>query len=426
MRIGILCHASLGGSARVATRLAEELARRGHRVGLFTRTVPYGEWGCADGVTLHVTDPGGELDHHPAYLHTDWPAEEIQEFSSQILDAIAAEELDILHFHYAVPFAFVAARVRHDLGDAAPALVGTLHGTDVYTHGRRPETKRRLKRALRELDALTTVSHAHARLSKEVLDLPVEPAVIPNFVDLPRFRPERHVSSNPVLSLSKEPVLSLTSASLRAEPQAEGSVEPSKEPVLSLSKEPEAHPRPVIVHISNFRPIKDLAGVVRIFLGIRKQMKAELWLVGDGQVMDEAQALLQASPFENDVRYWGMQRDVASILPQADLLLSASLYESFCLVALEALACGVPVLATDVGGLPEVVRHGETGYLYPVGDYATAVSHAVNLLSDQRRHRTMCEMAVLSARRFDQQRIVSTYEDLYRRLLCQPRPEQPR
>jgi N-acetyl-alpha-D-glucosaminyl L-malate synthase BshA len=308
------------------------------------------------GVTLHVTDSSGEPDHHPAYLQTDWLAEEIHEFLSQILGLIATEELDILHFHYAVPFAFVAARVRHHLGDAAPALVGTLQGTDVYTHGRRPETKRRLKRALRELDALTTVSHAHARLSKEVLDLPVEPAVIPNFVDLTCFRPERHVPSKPVLGL--------TSAS---------SVEPSKER--------EAHPRPVIVHISNFRPIKDLPGVVRIFLEIRKQVKAELWLVGDGQVMDEAQAMLQASSFENDVQYWGMQRDVASILRQTDLLLSASLYEIFCLVALEALAFGVPVLATDIGGLPEVVRHGETGYLY--------------------------------------------YEDLYRRLLCQPRPEQP-
>ena len=418
MRIGILCHASLGGSARVATRLAEELARRGHGVHLFTRTAPYGDWGRADGVTVHTIDSNGELDHHVAYLYTNWTAEEIQDFSSQVLAVIAAKELDILHFHYAVPFAFVAASVRHHLGDAAPALVGTLHGTDVYTHGRKPETKRHLRLALRELDALTTVSKAHARLSQEVLDLPAEPAVIPNFVDLSRFRPEGNVSANPVMSLSKEPVQGLTSVSLRAEPQAEGSVEPSKEP--------EAHPRPVIVHISNFRPIKDLRGVVRIFLGIREQMDAGLWLVGDGQAMDETQAMLQASPFEKDVRRWGTQRDVVSILPQGDLLLSASLYESFCLVALESLACGVPVLATHVGGLPEVVTHGETGYLYPVGEYATAVSYAVNLLSDQRQYRAMSEKAMLSARKFDQQVIVSRYEDLYRRLLCRPRSEQSR
>ena len=376
-----MCHSSFGGSARVATRLAEELARRGHKIHLFARTTPFGEWDPASSVMLHTTMPDREADLHPASLYTDWPTEECRAFVSCVLDVIATDGLDVLHFHYAVPFSFIAAEVRQRLGQRSPVLVGTLHGTDVVVHGKDPVQGPQLTQALLHLDGLTTVSVAHARLSAEVLGLSAWPKVIPNFVNLSRFHPQK------------------------LPPSGRGR---AGEGVRS---------RPRIVHVSNFRSVKGPQDVARMFVAIREQTKAELWLIGDGEEMEAVKSIFQQSGVENDVRYWGLQRDVASLLAQTDLLLMASSYESFCLVALEAMACGVPALATRVGGLPEVVVHGETGFLYPVGDYDSAVSFAVSLLSDPARHQAMREAAAQHARRFGSERIVPAYEELYQRLL---------
>jgi glycosyltransferase involved in cell wall biosynthesis len=153
--------------------------------------------------------------------------------------------------------------------------------------------------------------------------------------------------------------------------------------------------------------------VARIFFALREQIEAELWLVGDGEEMDLTKNTLQSLGLENDVHYWGLCRDVSSILRQADLLVMPSRSESFCLAALEAMACGVPVLASDVGGLPEVVIHNRTGFLFPSDDYAAAVHYAVRLLKDPVLYQSMSAAAVRQARRFDQEQIVSLYENLY-------------
>ncbi len=162
--------------------------------------------------------------------------------------------------------------------------------------------------------------------------------------------------------------------------------------------------------------------MAHIFLRIRQQMESELWLIGDGPDMETVKAVLRQGQVEEDVHYWGLQHDVAPLLAQTDLLLMTSLSESFCLAALEAMACGVPVLSTRVGGLPEVVIHGKTGFLFPVGDQKTAARFAVDLLSDPTRQRMMREMAVRQAARYDHHQIVPIYENLYQRLLYrQPR-----
>jgi len=157
--------------------------------------------------------------------------------------------------------------------------------------------------------------------------------------------------------------------------------------------------------------------MARIFLGIRQQMEAELWLIGEGPELDTVKSILQGSGYEHDLVYWGLHPNVAPLLAQTDLLLMTSLSESFCLAALEAMACGVPVLATKVGGLPEVVIHGQTGYLFPAGDHETAIQVAVQLLSNPGQHQAMRAMAAAHATRFDQQQIVSLYEVLYHQLL---------
>lgn len=371
MRIGIMCLASLGGSARVATQLATQLARRGHRVHLFSRTTPFGSLNLADGVQLHTVKPSMEAEVHPARLDTNWSDDDFEAFLSNILNVVEGEGLDILHFHYAVPLAFLAVEVKRRSGWAAPLLVGTLHGTDISAYGRDPIKGFQLAQALYEIEALTTVSENHAFLATELFELPTYPTVIPNFVDLSNFRPSQTHSSS----------------------------------------------KPKIAHVSNYRPVKDPQSMARIFVGIREQMEAELWLIGDGPEMGSVKSILRQSGFESDVRYWNLQGNVADLLSQADLLLMTSLSESFCLAALEAMACGLPVLATDVGGLPEVVVHGQTGFLFPVSDHKTAISQAVSILSNRAQHRAMSEAAVRHAVFFDDKRIVPLYEDLYRKLL---------
>ena len=159
--------------------------------------------------------------------------------------------------------------------------------------------------------------------------------------------------------------------------------------------------------------------MARIFLGIRQQMEAELWLIGEGPEMGAVASILQQGQVEQDVRYLGLRHDVAPLLAQTDLLLMTSLAESFCLAALEAMACGIPVLSTRVGGVPEVVLHGKTGFLFPVGDHPAAVRAAVNLLTDPTRHQAMRVMAGERASRYDQNKIVPVYEKLYQKLLDQ-------
>ncbi len=395
MRIGIVCLASFGGSARIATQLAVQLAQRGHRIHLFARTPPFGHQNHAEDVILHTVIAEREADIHPARLYTDWSQGDFEIFLSNILDVIAVEGLDVLHFHYAVPFAYLAAEVKHRLGLAAPWLVVTLHGTDVSEYGRDPIKGYHLAQALNEVDLLSTVSESHASLATDVFGLSTPPVVIPNFVDLSIFRP-------------LEPFASL--AGRRGEQRIPF---PFQEREWRVNH----RPRPRIAHVSNFRPVKDPQSMARIFLGIRERIDAELWLIGDGPEMEAVRTILGQSRFEKDVRYWKLQYDVGSLLAQTDLLLMTSFSESFCLAALEAMACGVPVLSTDVGGLSELVVRGETGYLFPVGDQDLAIDLAVNLLSDKKQYRSMSLAAAHHATYFGIESIVPKYEHLYRRHL---------
>jgi L-malate glycosyltransferase len=373
LRIGLLCHRGVGGSARIAVDLANALAGRGHDVHLFARTLPLGIAAFAPSVSFHPLREGDGHAPASAGLDAKWSRPDREALAARVASVARTYRLDVLHFHYAVPFAWVVRDVRRRLGASAPPLVGTLHGTDVSVHGLTPSGPS-LARALADIDALTTVSDSHARLAMRTFGLPTPPVLIPNFVDVRRFRPSDRNGGRPSR-------------------------------------------RPRIVHVSNFRPIKDPEGLARVFAMVRNETDVELWLVGDGEAMPAVRRVVHRAGLERHVRFFGLHPAVESVLPHADVFLLTSRTESFCLAALEAAACGVPSVAPRIGGLPEVVAHGRTGLLFQPGDEASAAGAVLRILADPPAQAVMRARAVRRAQRFSVEALVPRYEALYRRLL---------
>ncbi|MDM8555514.1 N-acetyl-alpha-D-glucosaminyl L-malate synthase BshA [Desulfococcaceae bacterium HSG7] len=368
MNIGLLCHPSCGGSMRIAVELSKALAGYGHNVHVFSNGRPFGGDFKNNDVVFHSIGRKRQKGLHPAELYTDWTSDEVKAFSTDLIHSIRLHRLDIIHFHYAIPFAYLAMELKRSMGQSSPLLIGTLHGTDVTQCRRDLKKKTRLVHALRFVDGLTTVSDSHAKLSYDILGLAEPPEVIPNFVDLSQFRPVSRRNNKPS--------------------------------------------KPIIAHISNFRPIKNTPGVARIFKEIRASVDAQLWLIGDGPQMGVVEAILDNGS-RRDVKYWGITQDVGPLLNRTDLLLINSHYESFNLAALEAMACGVPVLATKVGGIPEVVRHGETGFLFQKGDIWKAVDFTKRLFATPVFHGAMRKAALKQAEKFEITRILPLYEKFY-------------
>lgn len=384
MRIGLLCHRGVGGSARIAVDLGNALAARGHTVHLFARTFPLGIETFARGVTFHPLCEGDG--HAPAssFLDDNWSRLDLDLLARRVEGVARSAGLDVLHFHYAMPFAWVAAEAVRRLGSTAPLLVGTLHGTDVSVHGRSAQGPS-LARALARADRLTTVSRSHAWLATQTFSLPHPPDLIPNFVDVARFRPTNGGARD------------------RGRPRR-------------------------IVHVSNFRPVKDPASVVRVFTSVRRNIDAELWLVGDGEAMPAVQAAVRRARLERHVRFFGLHPAVERVLPHAELLLLTSRSESFCLAALEAAACGVPCVAPRLGGLPELVVHGETGVLFRPADEAGAARAVLGLLDKPETLARMRREALRRANMFASETMVPRYERVYRGLVdgaCRGTPRTP-
>jgi N-acetyl-alpha-D-glucosaminyl L-malate synthase BshA len=318
-------------------------------------------------LSQHSLIEGDLFDKSPSYLKTDWLPHEIEGLIALAHKVISQQRLEIFHVHYALPFALIAAELKKRLGASAPLCIVTIHGTDVSIYGRDPGIGPALAEALQSCDGVTAVSKNLAVQAVHFLRLDTKPTVIPNFLLSGRFHAKK----------------------------------------ACLNKTPR------ILHVSNLRPVKDPEGVAHIFTAIRRQIDAELWLVGGGNSIASIKRILENNGLANNARYFGLQQDIATILPAADILLMPSISESFCIVALEAMACGIPVLATNVGGLPEVVVHGQTGFLFAPKNYAAAADIAVGLLSQPSLYLTMSRAAKKHASRFDSKRAVSAYEKLY-------------
>lgn len=371
MKIGMVCYPTFGGSGVVATEFGMALAQRGHEVHFVSYDPPARFRCCAERVAFHeVTTSSYPLFRYPPYLLA---------MASKLAEVTEAEDLDLIHVHYAIPHTISACLAREIIARPRMPIVTTLHGTDVTIVGREPEYFRVVQFALRDSDGVTAVSESLARDTVETFKYKGQIEVIPNFLDPEMYRPA-------------------DGADLRR------CMAPKGEKVL--------------VHVSNMRPVKNAPDVVRIFARVAERMPARLVLVGDGPDLPECRRLAKELGVSDRVKYPGETPDVPRVLACADLFLLPSSQESFGLSALEAMACGVPVLATRTGGIPEVVTDGQTGLLYKVGDVESMAAGALSILGDDEKLKTMGAAArarVLAE--FTTERVVPHYEQYYERML---------
>lgn len=378
LRIGILCHPTYGGSGVVASELALSLADSGHDVHVFSHDVP----------PRLARSPGPVQMHRaqgiPYPLFHSTPHD--LAITSAILDVHRAQGLDVLHAHYALPHAVSAFLARSaaqaDHSRPAPRVVTTLHGTDITLVGNDPSYAPLTQFVIYASDAATAVSEWLAAQTRARfcpgMDSPRPIEVIPNFIDIERFRPD---------------------------------IVPHKKGAA-----------PMVVHVSNFRPVKRVPWLVRAFELATRGTRAQLVLVGDGPDQAECRAIVCELRLGSRVVFLGERDAIPELMAPADVFALSSREESFGLSALEAMACGTPVVSTDAGGVHEVVEHGTSGLLSPVEDMAAFADNLALLLRDREAQRRMGVAAREQAvERFRREKVVVRYEDLYRRVLAQTR-----
>ncbi len=372
MRIGITCYPTYGGSGAVATELGLALARRGHEIHFISSASPFRLRGYEERVTFHevVTTPYPLFEHAPYALALAVKQHEVA----------LRENLDLMHVHYAIPHATTAWLAKQMMAHVRDLkVVTTLHGTDITLVGSDPSYFTMTKFSIEQSDRVTAVSKYLREETYRIFGCAgCEVTVIPNFIWPDDYYPPAAGAKRSGLA-------------------------------------PAGHK--VLVHVSNFRPVKRVSDVVKVFAGVREAMPATLVLVGDGPDRDPVEAEVDGLGLTKHVRFLGKVDRVGDILREGDLFLLPSNTESFGLAALEAMACGVPVVASNLGGIPEVVVDGETGFLAPVGDVAQMTTRAVALLKDPAAHARMRERAIARAQEFTAERIIPLYEQMYQDVL---------
>jgi len=367
MKIGITCYPTYGGSGAVATELGLDLARRGHEVHFITYDSPFRLHGYTERIYFHQVET--RMGRYPLFDHFPYTLA----LASKQHEVVLREGLEILHVHYAIPHATTAYLAREMLkGERPLRVITTLHGTDITLVGQESSFYAITKFSIEQSDEVTAVSsYLRDETYRAFGCVSCDVRVIPNFVNLNEYRPAE--------------------AAVRIAPEG----------------------TKVITHVSNFREVKRVKDVVRVFARIRRAMPATLIMVGDGPDRDDAENEARELGVAGDVRFLGRLDSVASLLQSTDLFLLPSQTESFGLAALEAMACGAPVVATRAGGLPEVVDDGVNGILEPVGSVEAMGRRAVELLRDGTRYSAMRAAAIAKAREFSADRIVPMYEALY-------------
>jgi N-acetyl-alpha-D-glucosaminyl L-malate synthase BshA len=373
MKIAIVCYPTFGGSGVVATELGLELARRGHEIHFITYSQP---------VRLALLNPNV---HYHEVIVPEYPLFHFQPYelalSSKLVDMVKLHKIELLHVHYAIPHAYagyMAKQMLKDEGIDIP-MVTTLHGTDITLVGSHPFYKPAVTFSINKSDFVTSVSQSLKDDTLKLFNIKNEIQVIPNFIELDKNQ--------------YDPTI------------------PCQRSVIANENER------IITHISNFRKVKRIPDIIKIFYKIQKEIPAKLMMVGDGPEKEKAEKLCRKYNIQDKVIFFGNSNEIDRILHLTDLFLLPSETESFGLAALEAMACGVPVISSNSGGLSEVNIEGVSGYLSDVGEVDEMAENALKILKDDTVLAEFKKNALHVAEQFDIKNILPIYEDLYQKAI---------
>jgi N-acetyl-alpha-D-glucosaminyl L-malate synthase BshA len=366
LKIGITCYPTLGGSGVIATELGKLLAEEGHEVHFITSSMPFRLGKYYPNIYFHEV----EVNHYSVFRYPPYDLT----LASRMAQVANREKLDVLHVHYAIPHA-ICAYLAKQMVEHPLKVITTLHGTDITVLGYDETLKDMIRFGIEKSDVVTAVSNHLIKETNELLSTDKEIEKVYNFVD-------------------KRVYFKRTSTEFRERYAQDG--------------------EKLIVHISNFRPVKRVMDVAKIFEKISRNVNAKLVFIGEGPDFPKACQWLTDQNLCDKVIYLGKQEDTSVILSQMDLMLLPSEQESFGLVALEAMSCGVPVVASNAGGIPEVIENGVTGYTYPPGDIDSMAEAAIELLTNEEKFKSFALNSINRATKaFSGHTILKQYEELY-------------
>ncbi len=372
MKIAMVCYPTHGGSGVVATELGKQLVNRGHEVHFVSYQLPFRLNDFYKHIYFHEVD----VTSYPLFKYPPYSLA----LASRLAELIKEYGIEVLHAHYAIPHSICATLARDMISENKPKVVTTLHGTDITLVGKEPSFFEVTKFGMENSDALTCVSKNLSEVTKETFGINREPEVIYNFVDPEEYNPDN----------------------VRSQLKNEFGLEDEK----------------LIIHISNFRPVKRTMDVIKVFYEIQKGISGKLFMVGDGVDRRKAENLTKELGIQDKVKFLGKQDKINSLMAISDLLLLPSEKESFGLVALEAMAYEVPVVASDAGGLPEVIKEGETGFLVGIGETDKMAERALSILKDPELREKMGKNARKRAlKEFSAAKVVDKYENMYKKVL---------
>ncbi|RHW41269.1 N-acetyl-alpha-D-glucosaminyl L-malate synthase BshA [Neobacillus notoginsengisoli] len=371
LKIGITCYPSVGGSGVIATELGKLLAEKGHSIHFITSSMPFRLQKMYHNIFYHQV----EVNQYSVF---QYPPYDIA-LASKMAEVANQEKLDVLHVHYAIPHA-VCAILAREMSGRDLKIVTTLHGTDITVLGNDPSLSDAIKFGIEKSDVVTAVSDSLSAQTAEMINPDKDIETVYNFID------ERIYKRNAETDLKAR---------------------------LGISADEK-----VIIHVSNFRPVKRVKDVVKVFAQISQSLSSKLLLVGDGPEMRKVSRLVSELGLKEKVLFLGKQDNVDELYSISDLMLLLSEKESFGLVALEAMACGVPCIGTNIGGIPEVIEDGVNGFICRLGDISQMAERALFLLGNPALHTEFSNAASISVKeRFNANKIVSQYEDIYYKLL---------
>lgn len=372
MRIGITCYPTYGGSGAVATELGKELALRGHEVHFISYAVPFRLNKYVENIIYHEV----ESSNYPLFEFSLYTLT----LTSKMAEVAEFENLDLLHVHYAIPHAVSAYLAKEILKNKRDIkVITTLHGTDITLVGLEPNFLPLVNFSIEKSDAVTAVSRFLKEKTITQYEIKKEVEVIPNFIDTELFKPNPNCKYRDHIAPNGEKIL---------------------------------------IHTSNFRPVKRVTDVIKVFDKVNKEIPSKLLLIGDGPDRFECEQLTRQLNISDKVKFLGKQEAIVDILNASDLFLLPSQSESFGLAALEAMACGLPVIASSVGGIPELIKHNECGFVSEIGDTDRMAKYTIDLLTNDKKYEMFSKNARKRAiEKFDKSIVIPMYENLYEKVL---------